>query len=506
MTRDEGQADVDELSLAELRAEIAALREAQASLRAERDQLALALRTLEEKYEALLRQLYSKSSERFADGDHDEPLFAGLDHPEPPGPKHVDEAPDAEEPEDEDSKDRKSSKRKRRAQRLPEDLRRVHEDVEPNDDQRLCPCCGEERVVIGYEETEKLEYQPADLYLRVIRRPKLACAKHEEAGVVSPELPPQVLDKGLAGASMLAQVITAKYRDHLPLHRQVGIYGRQGVLLARSTLCDWIADAAGLLRPIVDCMLEQAKASGYVSSDDTPVTLLRPGQSKRNAKKAFLWAYLGEQKGDVVFDFRDGREGDGPRSVLKDFRGFLQADAYAAYDRLFESGEIVEVGCMAHARRKFFEALPHAPEHAEPALKAIRMLYGIERHARDGDLGAEHRRLLRQQEAAPIFSRLREWIAELKAHLLPKSKIGRAAGYFHRHADALGRYLGDGRLEIDNNRCERAIRQIAVGRKNWLFAGSEVGGQSAATLYSLTVGCWELGLDPFANLTGCWSG
>ncbi len=487
------QAHADQPTADELRAEIAALR-------AERDRLASALKLLEEKHDALLHQIYKKRSERYAT-DYDEPLFEGLDHPEPPAPKHVDEAPDAEEAELEVPKKSSKKARQRGATRLPDDLRRVYEDIEPSDEQRTCPYCGEERSIIDYEETEKLEYQPASLFLRVIRRPKFACPQHEEAGIAIPDLPPQVLDKSLAGASMLAQVITAKYCDHLPLHRQAGIYGRQGVSLARSTLCDWIADSADLLRPVVDCVLEQAKASGYMSSDDTPVTLLKPGTSSKSSKKAFLWAYLGEQPGDVVFDFREGRGGEGPRDVLDGYRGYLQADAYSAYDRLFDAGGVVEVGCMAHARRKFFEALPHSPEHAEPAMKGIRMLYQIERQAHDGGLGTEHRHQLRQREAAPLFAKLREWISELRAHVLPKSKIGRATGYFDRHADALGRYLEDGRLEIDNNRCERAIRKVAVGRKNWLFAGSPAGGQSAATLYSLTDGCWELGIDPFEYLT-----
>lgn len=480
--------------------QIEALHQQLADAVRERDKLQQALDLLREKHDALLQSLYGKRSERYAIDD-DQPLFDGLDHPEAPAPKHLGEAPDAEEPGDDLGKGRATKPRRRGATRLPEDIRRVIEDVEPTPEQALCSCCGVPREIIGYEETEKLEYQPASIFLRVIRRPKLVCRQHEEAGVVTPELPPQVLDKGLPAASMLAQVVTAKYRDHTPLHRQIGIYGRQGIDLARSTLCDWVADTAGMLEPVVACILQAAKDSGYISSDDTGVTLLRPGVPGKNSKKSFLWAYAGEAPGDVVFDFTPGRGGEGPRRILEGFRGILQADAYSAYDQIYESGDVREAGCMAHARRKFFEALNSCPEYGEPAMKAIRMLYQVERLAKKEGLDPEQRLELRQQDSRGVFDELREWLAELKGHVLPKSKIGRAVGYFTRNADALRRFLENGRIEIDNNRCERAMRQVAVGRKNWLFAGSEAGGQSAATLYSLTVGCWELGVDPFAYLT-----
>ena len=483
-----------------MRRELDSLRMEVAELRAERDRMAELLALVREKHEALLRSLYGKSSERYA-SDDDQPLFHGLDHPEPPQPVHVEEAPDAEEPEEPPAKGKRKKSRRRGATRISPDIPRRVEEVAPTDEESVCPCCGEQRVVLGYEETEKLEYEPASFWVRVIRRPKLVCQRHEEAGVVTPALPPQVIDKGLPAASMLAQVVTAKYRDHLPLNRQADIYARHGVDFSRSTLCDWIARASGLLTPVVDCMLRSARDSGYVATDDTGVTLLRPQQSEKKSKRAHLWVYLGEEPGDVVFDFTPGRGGAGPLRMLDGFQGHLQADAYSVYDQFFESGEIIEVGCAAHARRKFFDALPSCPEFAEPAMKAFKMLYAVERRAKAQGLGPEERLILRRAESAEIFAKLREWLAELKGHVLPQSQIGKAVGYFVRHADALGRFLENGRLEIDNNRCERAMRQVAVGRKNWLFAGSEAGGKSAATLYSLTVGCWELGIDPLVYLT-----
>ena len=280
--------------IAELRAENAALR----------DQRDLAQARLE----ALLHRLYGKATERYVDEGFG-PLFEGQETPEPP-PPHVDEAPDDEEM-SEDAHARKP--RRRGAPRLPEHIKRVIQDVEPSDEEKRCPCCGGEREVIGYEETEKLEYQPASCYLRVIRRPKLVCKAHEEAGVVTPDLPSQAIHKGLAGETMLAQVATAKYCDHLPLHRQAKIHARQGIDLPESTLCDWIAETDQLVRPIVDAMKARVLASGYVSTDDTGVTLLAKAGPKTSTR-AHLWSYCGEERGDVVFDFTAGRGAEGPYS------------------------------------------------------------------------------------------------------------------------------------------------------------------------------------------------
>ncbi|MFO1050591.1 MAG: IS66 family transposase [Planctomycetota bacterium] len=477
-----------EQALAELRVQFDALLAERDSLRVERDDL-------NAKLDALLKQIYGRRSERYVDDGH--PLLPFDEPTDPPPPPHVDEAPDGDDPLEEP---RGRKPRKRGAPRLPADLDRVIEDVAPSEAELRCSCCGEPRTIIGYEETEKLEYRPANCYLRVIRRPKLACKAHEEAGVVTPSLPPQVIDKGLAGETMLAQVITAKYRDHLPLYRQAGIYARQGVDIPESTLGDWIRQGSDVLQGVVAAIARQAFASGYVSTDDTKVTLLTK-ESATGSKPAHLWVYAAEQHGDVMFDFTRGRGGDGPRRVLAGFKGYLQADAYSAYDNLFGSGDIVEVGCMAHARRKFRDALDTAPEFARPAMQAIQALYHVERQCKALELSNDQRFAKRQVESKSTFDALRAWIAELKSRTLPKSPIGKATKYFDRHADALGRFLESGRLEIDNNRCERAMRQVAVGRKNWLFAGSEEGGQRAATLYSLTVSCWELGVDPYAYLS-----
>jgi transposase len=471
---------------------IAELREEIARLRDERDRL-------RGKLDALLHQLYGRRTERVVSDDLG-PLFADLEQPDLPlpPPPDVDDAPDDEEEVEVKGYTRKP--RSRGAPRLPDDLREVVEVIEPTEEERACSCCSDPRDIIGFEETRKLEFEPASFYVRVIRRPKMACKRHEEAGVVTPALPPQVIEKGLAGASMLAQVVTAKYRDHLPLYRQARIFQRAGIDIPESTLCDWIRQSDELLGPIPRAVMTLIRESGYISTDDTKVTLLCPG-GPRGSREARLWAYLGEQPGDVVFDFTEGRSGEGPKRMLAGYEGYLQADAYSAYDALFRGGKIIEAGCMAHARRKFFDAKDRAPDEALPTLQAIRALYRVERECKEAGLTADDRLARRVALSKPIFDRLHEWLVELKSRVLPKSPIGKAVGYFVKHALALGRFLENGRLEIDNNRCERTMRQVAVGRKNWLFAGSEAGGRRAATLYSLTVGCWEIGIDPFVYLT-----
>jgi transposase len=474
-----------------LEQEITELRAENVRLKTERDQI-------RQQLDQLLRQIYGRRRERF-DGHPELPF----DEPDVPPPPHIEEAAD-----DECDEDAAPTRRKRRrgAPRLSDDIPRVEETIEPTDEERSCSCCGKDRHVIGYEETRKLEYTPANCYLRVIRRPKLVCKDHEEAGVTTPDLPPQAVHKGLAGETMLAQVVTAKYRDHLPLYRQAGIYRRQGIDIPESSLGDWVRQSADLLKPITKEILAKAIASKYVSTDDTSVTVLAPGAGKKKSKRAFLWVYVGSDPGDVFFDFTLGRSREGPKRVLADFEGTLQSDAYSVYAPTSLQLPIVNAGCMAHARRRFFDAQDTDRTNAQAALAGMRELYAVEREyktlaAKDSDVGLDTRLAMRQERARPIFDSLRGWLVGLKRQVLPKSPIGKAVGYFVSNADTLERYLIDPEIEIDNNRCERAMRQVAVGRKNWLFTGSAAGGERAAILYSLTVGCWELGLDPFEYLS-----
>jgi hypothetical protein len=302
----------------------------------------------------------------------------------------------------------------------------------------------------------------------------------------------------MAGPTLLAQIVTAKYKDHLPLHRQHGIYKRHGVEIAESTMVDWIRGTAALVEPITAAMRDSILSRDIVSTDDTPICVLDP-KHPNGSKKGFLWAYLGEP-GEVVFDFTPGRGRDGPLTFFGDYQGYGQADAYGGYDALFAKPGIIEVGCWAHARRRFHEALEVDAEHAKHAIAAIRALYDIEGQADDGGMEPALRRELRLQQSRPLLVDFKAWLEAVQPQVLPKSQMGKAIGYTLRQWDALNRFLDDGRLKLDNNRTERAIRQVAIGRKNWMFAGSEDGGRRAAILYSLIGGCIELKLDPYAYL------
>ena len=307
-------------------------------------------------------------------------------------------------------------------------------------------------------------------------------------------LAPRV-EKGLAGPGLLAQVITSKYCDHLPLHRQEAIFARHGVDLSRKTLCDWVMQSAAVLEPVVRAMKQEVLKSYCIHTDDTPV----PVQDKGNTHRAYLWVYLGD-KGHpyTVYDFTWTRNRDGPKQFLGDYEGYLQADAFSGYEELYTSGKILEVGCWAHARRKFFEAKTTAPVAANDAMLRIGALYEIERRAKE--MNDPERLALRQSEAAPRLEQLAAWLRDLQTRALPKSPISQAVEYALGNWTALTRYAQDANLAIDNNPAERALRSVVVGRGNWLFMGSPRGGRAAATLYSLIASAKRNTLDPFAYL------
>jgi transposase len=378
---------------------------------------------------------------------------------------------------------------------LPADLpreRRVHE-VPP--DQRACPGCGRDRVPIGEETSEQLDYRPASLFVVEHVRVKVAC-RHCQGHVAVADRPPQPIEKGLPGPGLLAQVISSKFADHLPLYRQEGIFARHGAELSRKTMCGWMAQAAWLLEPIWRAMRAEVLKSRVVQTDDTSVPVL--DRRLDRARTARLWVYLGDREHPyAVYDYSADRSRDGPERFLGDYKGYLQADAYSGYDRLYSRG-VVEVGCWAHARRKFFDARSGDPERAHEALARIRLLYALEAGGKDLDEAA--RLALRRERSVPLLERLGTWLDEQARVVLPKSPIGGAIGYARSNWAALNRFTEAGFLAIDNNASERAVKPVAIGRRNWLFAGSEGGGRTAAILISLTSTCKALKMDHFAYL------
>ena len=375
---------------------------------------------------------------------------------------------------------------------FPADLPRQVDVIDVADADKVC-ACGHAKVQIGATTAEKLEYVPASFFVRETTRLKYACP-HCHTGVVEAPAPPQAIEKSLAGEGLLAHVVVSKYADHLPLHRLEGIFGRHGVTLSRSTMCGWIADVAAALAPVGDQLRREVTATDYVQTDDTPVTVL--GEDG-GSFKGRLWTYLDPLGSQVVFDATATHERDGPEAFLAPFRGYLQADAYAGYDALYRGGRVVEVGCCAHARRRFVEALETDPS-AAVVVAIIQRLYQVERETADRSVDARH--AARQQQSRPLLAQLDEARRHLAGHALPKSPLGDALRYLDNQWGALQRYVEDGRLAIDNNGAERQLRAVGLGRKNWLFAASLEGARHAALLYSLVQSCRLVGVAPFPYL------
>ena len=381
---------------------------------------------------------------------------------------------------------------------LPASLPRkqILHDVAPQD--RACPECGEERRKIGEEVREQLEYVPASLLVLQHVRPKYACKRCAAHVIIAPRLP-EPIEKGVPGTGLLAHLIVSKFLDHLPLYRLEGIFKRSGVDLSRSSMCDWLATCAFLLAPIVNRMRAEIGKSDIIQTDDTTVPV--QDKSRDKTKTGRLWAYLGDRNHRyIVYDYTPDRSRDGPELFLKTYTsGYLQSDAYAGYNRLHDRG-LIEVGCWAHARRKFYEARTSDPARSHAALAWIGLLYDVERSAKDQELTDEERLSRRLEKSRPILESLATWLETERTNVLPKSPMGEAISYARSNWIALNRYLESGALEIDNNASERALRTVALGRKNWLFAGSDAGGKTAATLISLCMTCKTLGVEPWAYL------
>ena len=365
-----------------------------------------------------------------------------------------------------------------------------------------CPQCGAAMRKIGEDVSEMLEYVPARF--KVIRhvRPKLSCTKCET--IVQQPAPSRPIARGMAGPGLLAHVLVSKYADHLPLYRQAQIYEREGVELDRSTLADWVGGASNLMEPLVNVLGKYVKEAEKLHADDTPVPVLEPGRG--STKTGRLWTYVRDDRPAasqdppaVWFQYSPDRKGERPQSHLRHFRGILQADAYAGFDQLYEDGSILEAACWAHVRRKFYDI--HEAIDSPIALEAmhrIGALYAIETEIRGKPPG--ERQAVRQSRAGSLLDGLQGWMQATLSSVSAKSDLAVAIRYALSRWPALTRYRDDGRIEIDNNAAERSLRAVALGRKNYLFAGSDAGGRRAAAIYSL-IGTAKLnGLDPEAYL------
>ncbi len=392
--------------------------------------------------------------------------------------------------------------------RLPADLPRqriVHDLPEA---QKPCPCCGELRRCIGEEVSEQLEYIPAKVTVLQHVRLKYACAGCEQ-NAVSPQIatadkPPAPIDKGLAGPGLLAYVIVSKYGDHLPLHRIERILARHDIDISRSTMCDWAAQSAEALCPLYELMVKEALASKVIHTDDTPVDVL--DRKLKQTRTGRFWVYLGDPRNpSTVFTYTRSRSRDGPMQFLSKWSGYLQADAFGGYDGIYAGqagGRVTEVACWAHARRKFFDARASDVARSAAALAHIRLLYDVEDQAKE--LAPIERAALRRELAAPRLAQFKDWLERQQAvrggAVLPKSPMGQAIAYALNQWDALNVYTTDGDLAIDNNAAENALRRVALGRKNWLFCGSDKGGETAAILFTFIATCQRHDVNPFEYL------
>jgi transposase len=381
-------------------------------------------------------------------------------------------------------------------QPLPAHLPREVKTYAPKEE--TCPDCGGRLRRLGEDISEVLEYVPARFKVLRYVRSKLSCASCER--IVQAAAPSRPIERGLAGPGLLAHVLVAKYCDHQPLYRQAEMYAREGVELERSTLADWVGGASRLLEPLVEALYRHVMRAHKLHADDTPVPVLAPGNGK--TKVGRLWTYVRDDRpaGDntppaVWFAYSPDRRGEHPRQHLRNFRGTLQADAYAGFHHLYEGGQIQEAACWAHVRRKFYEIqVAHASPLAAEALKRIAEIYAIE-----GDIRGrppDERLQARTNRARPLLESLHQWLQVTLSVVSKKSEIAAAIRYALGRWRALLRYSEDGHIEMDNNAAERALRAVALGRKNYLFAGSDSGGERAAAIYSL-IGTAKLnGLDP----------
>jgi transposase len=539
------------VTIATLTDQLARLRQENELLRAEREQWledkkssARTIEQLQHQLQQLLRRLFGRSAEKVDPKQMllFETLLNQLAPPTPTPPPEP--APVASHP----------STNGHGRRRLPSDLPRQKIVHDLPESEKPCPCCGQMRHVIGQEISEQLDYVPAELTVIEHVRLKYACRDCEqnaaEGGpqIITAEKPLSPIEKGLAAPGLLSYLIVSKYGDHLPLYRLEKILDRHGIEIARSTTCGWMAQCAAVLKPLYDLMTTRVLQSKVIHTDDTPVEVLDPGRGQTRTGR--FWVYLGD--GDhpyTIFTYTASRSRDGPMQFLKgwgrDRRVYLQADAFGGYDGIYAGeagGQVTEVACWAHARRKFYEARTSNAEGSTKALAYIRLLYDVEDQAREQfeqarKAGAQRqdpaaapprepgadghargtmsrragiRHALRQEFSIPRLEQFKTWLQSQQAAsgpgapgVLPKSPMGQAITYALNQWEALCTYTTDGDLAIDNNAAENALRRAALGRKNWLFCGSDNGGNTAAILYTFIATCQRsrrAGLEPFAYL------
>jgi len=458
---------------------------------------------LQHTIEQLLRNRYGRNSERLEDIDPALLLPIMQDYL-----KGIEEEQVAEQQSDSPKEEDKSEKEtitytrdKPKRKPLPKDLPRETIEYDLDESEKNCACCGDPLHRIGAETSEQLDIIP--MSLRVIEhvRFKYAC-KSCEGNVVTAHKDRQPIEKGIPAAGLLAHVAISKYVDHLPLYRLEGIFARHNIDIKRSTTCGWVASLAKLLTPLYDLMAQEVVQSKIINTDDTPVNVqdkTRDGKTRTGR----IWIYCGDKNHPYnVYDYTENRSREGPLRFLRDFKnGFLQADAYAGYDGIFNDllRCIIELLCWAHARRKFYDARKTAPELSHTALAWIKLLYAVEKEIKE--FSAEQKKRVRQEKSVPILNDFKNWLDGISMQeALPQSPIRQAINYTLNGWEALRVYTQDGDFSIDNNIAEHQMRPLAIGRKNWLFFGSDNGGRTAAVIFTITQSAKRHNINLFTYL------
>jgi transposase len=455
----------------------------------------LSLKMLQHQVDQLLRRVYGRRSEKLDPRQllFDPMVMEVLQQPE---------ADTADQPPVSPSPEKKKTPKTKRCHPgripIPEHLERVEILLDIPEEEKICPETGKPLKQIGVETSEKLEYRPGKLIVNVYKRPKYASPDSMAAGqvgVITAPMPDHPIEKCKADIGLLSQIIVSKFADHLPLYRQDGIFEREGVIIPRATQSSWVIQSYEAIRPLEDVLKRTVLERDVIFTDDSIIPLQVKGNGK--VKKARLWVYVRGGPGPplVVFDFSRDRSKKRPLDFLDGYRGYVHADAYSGYDELFRLEWIIEVGCWVHTRRKFDEAASSRPREATEVMARIAQLYKIEADCKD--MTPEQRREVREERSRPILDGIFERFEELKANTVPSEPLRKAIDYALNQRQALYRYLDDGRLKPDNNTSENAIRPLALGRKNWLFAGSERGARATALFLGLIQSCKACEVNPW---------
>lgn len=444
---------------------------------------------LQEQLEWFKKQIFGQKTEKFIDTTNGEQLyFEGFDKLllVPPENKII--------PAHERAKRKATGKDKIV---LPADLPTERQFIDLPEEAKICPETGEALVKIGEEITSKLAHKPGSYFIKQIVRPKYANRNRSEEGIKIADLPEGLFNRCQADESLLADILVKKFGDHLPLYRQSEIMSREGIYISRQTLCQWVLRTGLALKPLYDEMVVQILKSGNVFYDETPIKMLMPGKGKTH--QAYMWVLVGGQSANPayrIYDFQTNRCHYHAANMLKDYHGVLHSDKYGAYETLANKKELIWSPCWAHIRRKFFDAESGDPEFRDWVLRKIRYLFMFEKVA--WARSEEERLHIRQKKEIPIIDELITAIKDklVNGKILPKSKYKEALGYFCGLIPHLKNYTNHAFARLDNNVAERAVRPLAIGRKNWLFVGNEEGGESAAIIFSLIQTCRAMGVNP----------